>query len=156
GAFTMTTRWYVARDKKKVGPLSPEELTDLIRSGQVQAQDMVLQEGAKGWVPVSRATELLAVGPIAPPPPPPPPPPAPVRREAPSSAPAVEELQLSPADEPAPAAASESSAETRPPWSRRALAEIRTTTQVTWTGARQLVHWVQSAWRRWRTRRELA
>ena len=60
----MPDQWYFARQGKKNGPFSLQQLQQLTASGLLQPVDMVLQEGTKTWVPVSSINELVAM-PIA-------------------------------------------------------------------------------------------
>jgi uncharacterized protein YkwD len=52
------SRWFLARNKKKYGPYTWQQLVTLVRRGEVKPDDMLLQEGAKKWV---RAETLPAL-----------------------------------------------------------------------------------------------
>src|SRR5262249_46052808 len=45
--------WYYASNKTKQGPVTLEQLGQLLESGQLQPSDMVWQEGTAKWVPAS-------------------------------------------------------------------------------------------------------
>ena len=49
----MSPRWFYAKDKKKQGPVSTEELRTLLSRGSLQPTDMILQEGSTRWMPAS-------------------------------------------------------------------------------------------------------
>jgi predicted Ser/Thr protein kinase len=51
--------WYLARNRQKVGPLSPAEMRQMVRSGQLSPGDMVLQEGTQKWVEARSVTGLF-------------------------------------------------------------------------------------------------
>jgi WD40 repeat protein/tetratricopeptide (TPR) repeat protein len=53
--------WYYARDRKKVGPHSLEQLRELVRQGIIHRDDMVWQEGAARWIPANSVTGLFEV-----------------------------------------------------------------------------------------------
>lgn len=66
-----TPGWYYAQNKKKHGPVPFAQLQRLAASGQLGAQDMILQEGAQKWLPAAKVTGVFAAQPasaIAPPP----------------------------------------------------------------------------------------
>jgi len=42
-------KWYIARNKKRSGPFTWEQLKQMFATGQLQATDMLLQEGSKKW-----------------------------------------------------------------------------------------------------------
>ena len=58
-------RWFYARGKQKIGPLSWTELCQLARSGQLHPPDMVLSEGAKRWVQADTLAGLFTPAPTA-------------------------------------------------------------------------------------------
>src|ERR1051325_1697135 len=43
-------RWFYARNKKKYGPFTWNQLVALVNDGEVRAEDHLLQEGTKTWV----------------------------------------------------------------------------------------------------------
>jgi uncharacterized protein YkwD len=47
---TPASRWYVARDNKKFGPYTWQQLRTLAERGELLPSDMLLQEGTKKWV----------------------------------------------------------------------------------------------------------
>jgi WD40 repeat protein/serine/threonine protein kinase/tetratricopeptide (TPR) repeat protein len=49
-------RWYYARDRQKVGPVTAEELRELTCRGELKPTDMLLPEGASRWL---AAAEVL-------------------------------------------------------------------------------------------------
>src|SRR5260370_1096055 len=53
------SRWYCKLNGQKVGPLSSGQLRQLAAKGQLQQTDMVLQEGARQWVPASNVKGLF-------------------------------------------------------------------------------------------------
>src|SRR5262249_18017159 len=53
-------RWFQARGKEKVGPMTFEQLRGLAGSGQLAAGDMVRQEGTGRWV-LARDVEGLCL-----------------------------------------------------------------------------------------------
>ena len=46
----MSSPWYIARGKQKVGPHTYEEMRQMAASGQLLPSDMVLNEGSRQWV----------------------------------------------------------------------------------------------------------
>jgi len=84
----MPSQWFYVRDKKRIGPVSWEQLQQLARGGQLAPTDMVLQEGSPRWQTVAELSGLL--------PPPPAKAAAPVtptsRTPAPSAAPSAASL----------------------------------------------------------------
>ena len=45
--------WFYAKDKKKVGPVSLDQLRTLLADGILKPTDMVLHEGMQKWRPVA-------------------------------------------------------------------------------------------------------
>ena len=43
--------WYIARDKKKSGPFTTEQLESLAKQGKLRSSDLVWQQGMENWVP---------------------------------------------------------------------------------------------------------
>lgn len=64
--------WYYARNGQQYGPLSEEQLKQMIAAGQVLSTDLVWKAGMPGWVPAPQVFPP-AVPAGGPPPPPPPP-----------------------------------------------------------------------------------
>lgn len=56
-------QWHVARGKVKEGPYSRAQLQALAGKGLLRASDMLLQQGAKGWVPAGQVPGLLPAEP---------------------------------------------------------------------------------------------
>lgn len=54
------TRWFYARNKKKLGPYSWQQLVELARGGELRPDDLVLQEGEKQWRRASSVPNLFA------------------------------------------------------------------------------------------------
>ena len=71
--------WYYTKDgKKKIGPISFEQMKDLATSGQLLPSDMVMQDGKTKWKAASEVQEFFPASGSTPPPPlPPPAPPEP-------------------------------------------------------------------------------
>jgi TM2 domain-containing membrane protein YozV/ribosomal protein L40E len=57
--------WYVIEDRKKVGPLSFQQLRERVFGHRLRPEDMVLQEGMQGWAPASTVPDLFAPVPTA-------------------------------------------------------------------------------------------
>ena len=55
----MAKKWYYICDRKKVGPVSLEQLQKMLLAGESKETDMVLAEGAQKWVPLSAAMEEI-------------------------------------------------------------------------------------------------
>jgi hypothetical protein len=55
-----TAEWYYALDKKKVGPITLEELGRLLRAGQLQSTTMIHRQGEPKWVELARALAEVA------------------------------------------------------------------------------------------------
>jgi len=53
------SNWYVARDRRKLGPFSAEQIRHLALLGLVKPADHVLQEGAGKWVPAGSVGGLV-------------------------------------------------------------------------------------------------
>jgi len=62
----MKARWYYARGKERIGPLSSSQLRRLARAGDLSRTDMGLREGRRKWVP---AADVKGLFPPAEPPP---------------------------------------------------------------------------------------
>src|SRR5207244_2303976 len=54
------TRWFYARDRSKVGPLSLAELREMLSRGELQPTDMVLAEGQQRWSAVREVPGLVS------------------------------------------------------------------------------------------------
>jgi hypothetical protein len=77
GAAPAAPQWYYTRNRQPIGPVSFAQLQQLAGSGQLDATDLVWQEGMPGWTPANTVVGLLgllgAARPVAKPPPVPPP-----------------------------------------------------------------------------------
>ncbi len=63
---TPASRWFLARNKKKLGPYTWQQLLTLAKRGDVGRDDMLLQEGTKQWLPADTVGALFApVGPAS-------------------------------------------------------------------------------------------
>ena len=51
-------RWYYLKDGKTTGPVTEKGLLDLMRWGQLSADELVYQEGDAKWRPVREFPEL--------------------------------------------------------------------------------------------------
>ncbi|MES0098639.1 RDD family protein [Mesorhizobium sp. M0019] len=60
--------WYYAKGSEHVGPLSEEELSALIRGGEVTAATLVWKEDMSNWARLSEVPSLLELIPKRPPP----------------------------------------------------------------------------------------
>lgn len=104
--------WYCAPESGQQGPMPLERLRDLIRAGDVRAEDFVWNETMSDWVAASTVNvlgDLFRPKPPRLPPPPPAPPPAPLASRPPGiplgePAPAPAPSLPSPVGEAAPAA----------------------------------------------------
>jgi hypothetical protein len=54
----MSAKWFLARDKKKLGPYTQEQLKKLAAAGHVQGSDRLQQEGATKWTPAHKLAWL--------------------------------------------------------------------------------------------------
>jgi hypothetical protein len=54
----MTEHWFFAKDKRKLGPVSTDELKKLVVIGQVLPTDMALKVGSRTWVAVASINGL--------------------------------------------------------------------------------------------------
>jgi hypothetical protein len=63
-----TARWYLARNKQRLGPYSSAQLKQFADAGQVQPDDMILREGRPKWVSAGSIKGLFTAARPAPPP----------------------------------------------------------------------------------------
>ncbi|HZZ82626.1 MAG TPA: CAP domain-containing protein [Gemmataceae bacterium] len=56
---TAATRWFLARNKKKVGPYTFQQLQTLARRGEVGPDDLLLQEGNRKWQRAATVRQLF-------------------------------------------------------------------------------------------------
>jgi hypothetical protein len=66
----MADQWYIARDKKRGGPYSLDQMKRLAASGTLLPIDMVLEDGKGQWVPASQVEAIFPPTGIKPAPPP--------------------------------------------------------------------------------------
>lgn len=57
--------WYYVRGAQRFGPVSKEEITRLLVSGELTLDDLVWSEGMKNWAPAREVPELRAFQPAA-------------------------------------------------------------------------------------------
>ena len=57
---TAASRWFIARDKQKLGPYTWQQLLRLAQRGDVKRDQMILQEGHKHWVRADSVPDLAA------------------------------------------------------------------------------------------------
>jgi len=50
--------WYYAGNGQQLGPVSQDQLKELVKGGQVQGSDLVWNEGLADWVPLSTLPEF--------------------------------------------------------------------------------------------------
>ena len=56
----MSTGWYYSKDRRtRVGPVSPAELRELARTGQIDQADLVQREGTDAWQPAGKVKGLF-------------------------------------------------------------------------------------------------
>ena len=46
-------RWYLAKNKKRLGPFASKQLRQMAKAGMVEPDDLVLEDGDKEWQPAS-------------------------------------------------------------------------------------------------------
>ncbi len=63
---TSASRWFLAREKKKLGPYTWRQLLALAKRGDVGPGDMLLREGSKQWQRADSVPKLFAVAKFAP------------------------------------------------------------------------------------------
>lgn len=59
----MTGKWLYGRSGQQTGPVSTEQLRQLVASGQVEPTDLIWKEGMASWVPATELEMLAAVEP---------------------------------------------------------------------------------------------
>ncbi len=72
----LSPQFYVAVNGQQVGPLTLEQIQQMIAKGQVNKNTYVWKPGLANWTPAQQVPEIAQLFGAAPPPPPPPPPPA--------------------------------------------------------------------------------
>jgi hypothetical protein len=60
--------WFYARNNQQQGPVALAALQDLVRTGQLQASDLVWREGMPNWLPAAQVPDLFAGQARVPPP----------------------------------------------------------------------------------------
>jgi tetratricopeptide (TPR) repeat protein len=73
GKKMSASNWYIARDKKKLGPYSTAQMKQMAELSQLLPTEMVLQDGTTQWKSASQVQEFFPVLASAAPPPLPPP-----------------------------------------------------------------------------------
>ncbi len=63
------SKWYIAVDGKSIGPVSTNQLSSSLSSGQYPASSMVWRDGLADWQPATEISELSNPTPAAAPPP---------------------------------------------------------------------------------------
>jgi hypothetical protein len=53
------SRWFVARDKQRLGPFTQEQLSQMIAVGMVGGEEMVMEEGKRQWGKVQDVEVLV-------------------------------------------------------------------------------------------------
>ena len=100
----MPDEWFYIKDKKKQGPLPFAQLQQLAASGQLLANDMVMQSGTTRWAAANTVAGLFAVAPAPAPVPVAPPNPFAAPASAPADSPFAFSGQAADAGEPVAAA----------------------------------------------------
>ncbi len=59
-----TPEWYYTNNRQPIGPVSVEQLRQLVSRGSVQANDLVWKEGMADWVPASSVANLFSQDPL--------------------------------------------------------------------------------------------
>lgn len=62
----MSVEWYITQNGQQVGPVSPEQLQQMVGAGQVAATELVWCEGMPNWVTVAEVPGLTTAGSGAP------------------------------------------------------------------------------------------
>jgi predicted Zn finger-like uncharacterized protein len=60
-----SNQWYLARDKKKLGPFSPAQVRQMAAAGQIGPDDMLLRDGAPKWISASSIKGLFSSNAVA-------------------------------------------------------------------------------------------
>jgi WD40 repeat protein/serine/threonine protein kinase/tetratricopeptide (TPR) repeat protein len=60
--------WYYARDRRRVGPVSLQQLRELAAAGELWPEDMLLPEGARQWIAADSVPGLFSASMDIPPP----------------------------------------------------------------------------------------
>src|SRR5215468_2696775 len=62
---TAASRWFVARNKKKFGPYTWQQLQTLAKRGDVNPDDLLRQEGARKWQRAGTVRNLFSAAALA-------------------------------------------------------------------------------------------
>jgi NAD-dependent dihydropyrimidine dehydrogenase PreA subunit len=54
------SKWFAARNKRRIGPVSFSRLRELAAAGKLLPTDMVLEAGAQKWTPAGSVTGIFA------------------------------------------------------------------------------------------------
>lgn len=65
----MSQKWHYAKDGKRFGPITAQDLKELAASGELQPDDLVWTEGRDEWKPANMVKGLFPPSPEMPPPP---------------------------------------------------------------------------------------
>src|SRR5258705_462258 len=57
----MSERWFVAKQKQKLGPFTADQLRDMATAQVILPADMVLKEGTTKWAPASDLQWLFPI-----------------------------------------------------------------------------------------------
>src|SRR5262249_45503012 len=63
GSEEKPTRWFLARNKQRLGPYSSSQLKQLADAGNIIPADMILKEGRQKWVNAGSVKGLFAAAP---------------------------------------------------------------------------------------------
>jgi len=69
----MADQWYYTQNDERQGPVTPEELKELVNSGQLKPHDLIWKKGMPNWVPAQTIKGLTFPASETPPPIPVPP-----------------------------------------------------------------------------------
>ena len=64
----MAEQWYYAQQGQRKGPVSEEQIRQLMSSGQIQPTDLVWKQGMAQWTQASQVFATLPPNPNVPPP----------------------------------------------------------------------------------------
>ena len=64
----MATQWYYAQNGQQSGPLTSDQLREMLATGAVKATDLVWSEGMPAWAPANQVPGLMPIPAVAPPP----------------------------------------------------------------------------------------
>lgn len=58
-------QWYYSKNGTQLGPVSKDELSSKIASGEVSPSDLVWKDGMGDWIPASQVSELAVARPVS-------------------------------------------------------------------------------------------